>query len=173
MRRERNLEKNMNTTTSKLQITTPSDLEIVMTREFNAPRVLVWQAWTQPEHVKNWWGCAASTITHCEIDLRVGGTWRYVMDVNGEEFGFHGVYREIHAPEKLVHSQIFEPMPQHEVLVTVVFEERNGVTTMTETLLHANKEARDGHLQSGIETGAAQSMDKLDEVLASLAGENQ
>lgn len=162
----------MNTTTSKLQITTPSDLEIVMKRDFQAPRVLVWQAWTQPEHVSKWWGCAASIITHCEIDLRIGGTWRYVMDVNGEEYSFHGEYREISAPEKLVHTQIFEPMPEHEVLVTVVFEEHNGVTTMTETALYASKEARDGHLQSGMETGASQSMDKLDNVLASLQGEN-
>lgn len=158
----------MNTTASKLQISTPSDREIVMTRDFHFPRVLVWKAWTQAEHVKNWWGCAASKITHCEIDLRVGGAWRYVMDVDGQEMGFHGVYRQIQEPEKLVHTQIFEPMPQHEVLVTVVFEEQNGVTRMTETALYNSKEARDGHLQSGMETGAGQSMDKLDEVLSTL-----
>ena len=159
----------MNTTTSKLQITIPSDREIVMTRDFHFPRVLVWKAWTQPEHVKNWWGCTASKITHCEIDLRVGGTWRYVMDVQGQEYGFHGEYREISEPEKLIHTQIFEPMPEHEVLVTVVFEEKDSVTTMTETSLYASKEARDGHLQSGMEQGAAQSLDKLDKVLASLS----
>lgn len=159
----------MNTTASKLQITTPSDLEIVMTREFHFSRSLVWRAWTQPEHVAKWWGCAASKITLCEIDLRVGGAWRYVMDVEGQEYAFHGEYREISKPEKLVHTQIFEPMPEHEVLVTVVFEEKNGVTTMTETALYPSTEARDGHLQSGMKTGAAQSMDKLENLLATLS----
>ena len=158
----------MNATTSKLQITTPSDLEIVMTRDFHFPRALVWKAWTEPEHVAKWWGCAQSRTEVCEMDFRPGGAWRFLLHADGESWGFRGVYREIEAPSRIVNTQVFEPMPQHEALVTVVFEEYNGVTTMTETLLHTSKEARDGHLQSGMETGVAQSLDALETLLASL-----
>jgi len=145
-----------------LVITTPSDREIVLTRSFDAPRKLVFEAWTQPEHVKRWWGCQSSSMTVCEIDLRVGGAWRYVLRaLNGDEHGFHGVYREIAAPARLVHTYIYEPFPDHGALNTVQFEERDGKTTITETILHHSTEARDGHLNSGMEAGAAESLNRL------------
>lgn len=161
----------MSTTNSEtFQITTPSDLEFVMTRTFNAPRVLVWDAWTKPEHVAKWWGCSESKITVCEIDLRVDGAWRYVLQTtDGSEFGFYGVYCEITPHEKLVHTSLYEPMPQYPTLVTVVFEERDGKTLMTETTRHNSTQARDGHLQSGLEGGAQQSLNRLEEYVASLA----
>ena len=122
---------------SGLIVTTPTDREIVLTRSFAAPRGLVFEAWTTPEHVRHWWGCRDFPMTVCEIDLRVGGAWRYVVSASdGDEHGFHGVYREIVAPARLVHTYIYEPMPQHGALNTVLFEERNGRTTVIETVLH-------------------------------------
>lgn len=166
----------MATTNSEtFQITTPSDLEFVMTRQFNAPRELVWDAWTKPEHVQKWWGCHQSKMTVCEIDLREGGAWRYVLQmIEGSESdftgecGFSGVFQEITPHERLVHTSVFEPMPQCPSLVTVLLEERDGKTFLTETTRHETSEARDGHLQSGLEGGARQSMDQLEEYVASL-----
>jgi uncharacterized protein YndB with AHSA1/START domain len=153
--------------TSGLIITTPTDREIVLTRSFAAPRSLVFEAWTTPEHVRHWWGCSPLVI--CEIDLRGGGAWRYVMRLqNGEEHGFHGVYREVVAPARLVHTFIYEPMPQHGALNTVLFQERNGRTTVIETVLHQTTEARDGHLHSGMEAGAAQSLNRLEAYLETM-----
>ena len=155
--------------TESLVITTPTDREIVLTRSFNAPRKLVFEAWTRPEHVRRWWSCDAATITVCDIDLRVGGTWHYVMRLpGGEEVGFHGVYREIVAPARLVHTFIYEPMPQHAALNTVLFEENHGRTTVIETVLHQTTEARDGHLNSGMETGATESLNRLAALLATM-----
>ena len=157
-------------TKSKLSITTPSELEIVLTREFDAPRELVWQAYTTPEHIKRWWGCNQSTLTTCEVDLRKGGAWRNVLSIGeDQEWGFHGVYREIQQPERLVFTQIFEPMPQHPSLVTVTFNEQNSKTLLHEVILHESVEARDGHLQSGMEEGVAQTFDKLEAHLITLA----
>jgi uncharacterized protein YndB with AHSA1/START domain len=155
--------------TSGLIITTPTDREIVLTRSFSAPRGLVFEAWTTPEHVRRWWGCDKAAMTVCEIDLRVGGSWRYVLSANGEEHGFHGVYREVVAPARLVHTYIYEPMPQHGALNTVLFEERGGGrTTVIETVLHQTREARDGHLQSGMEGGATESMNRLEAYLETM-----
>jgi uncharacterized protein YndB with AHSA1/START domain len=161
----------MATTNSEtFQITTPSDFEFVITRQFNAPRELVWEAWTKPEHVRKWWGCNESTMTVCEIDLRVDGAWRYVMQLpDGSEFGFNGVFREVSPHARLVHTSIFEPMPQHPSLVTVALEERDGKTILTETTHHNSTEARDGHLHSGLDVGARQSLDRLEEYVGSLA----
>jgi uncharacterized protein YndB with AHSA1/START domain len=159
----------MDARTSNLIITTPTDREIVLTRSFDAPRKLVFEAWTKPEHVKRWWACDTATITVCEIDLRVGGAWRYVMRLaDGHEVGFHGIYREIVAPARLVHTFIYEPMPQHGALNTVLFEERGGRTTVIETVLHQSTEARDGHLHSGLETGASQSLNRLEALLETM-----
>ncbi|BCM91014.1 hypothetical protein IAD21_02878 [Abditibacteriota bacterium] len=157
-------------TKNVMTLTLPSDLEFTLTRVFNAPRHLVFAAWTEPEHVKRWWGCNGSAMPVCEIDLRVGGAWRYVVRMpDGAEFGFNGVYREIEAPKRLVHTSIFEPMPEHEALVTVLFEEHDGKTTLIETTLHKSVEARDGHLQSGMEAGAAQTFDRLEALLEARA----
>lgn len=113
-------------------------------------------------------------MTVCEIDLRVDGAWRYVIQMPGiqmlgsEEYGFHGVFREIAPHEKLVRTSIFEQMPQYPSLVTVVLEERDGKTFMTQTTRHETTEARDGHLHSGVENGSRQSLDRLEEYVASL-----
>lgn len=153
-----------------LTLTLPSDREIVLTRVFDAPRQLVFEAWTRPEHVARWWGLRHQSMTVCEIDLRPGGAWRFVLrEPDGQEFAFHGVYREIAPPERLVHTFVFEPMPQHEALITVVFREDDGKTTMTETILHRTAAARDGHLQSGMEAGSAECLDRLEELLDTIA----
>jgi uncharacterized protein YndB with AHSA1/START domain len=156
----------------KLAVTLPSDREIVLTRDFNAPRRLVFEVWTKREHVMRWWaGCDDNTLAVCEIDLRVGGAWRYVVrGPDGQNYPFKGIYREILAPERLVLTQVFdvEPYSRSEALVSVVFEDQRGRTRMTETILHATQDARDKHLQSGMETGAATSFDRLEDIVQGL-----
>ncbi len=157
---------------STFKISLPSDLEIVMEREFDAPRELVFKVWTEPEHVKRWWGCNESKLVVCEADVRPGGQWRYVMQIaDGSQFPFKGEYRELSPPERLVHTSIYdiEPYNAEEALVTVVFQDLGGRTKIVETTLHTSKEARDGHVNSGMEYGAAQSLDKLEVLLDGLA----
>ncbi len=158
--------------TATLSVTTPSDREIVLRRAFQAPRALVFDAWTRPEHVKRWWGLRHQELTVCEIDLRPGGAWRYVLrEPDGQEFRFRGVYREVAPPARLVYTECFdEPaVGCPEALVTVEFEERDAWTCVTSTVLHKSKEARDGHLQYGMEPGATESLDRLAELLRTLA----
>ena len=153
-----------------LTITLPSDLEIVMTREFDAPRRLIFEAFTRPEHLRRWWGPRYLTLTVCEVDLRPGGAWRFVQRTpDGQEFGFRGVYQEIVPPERLAYTFVFEPFPEHDAVVTVVLDERNGKTTLTETTRHKTRDGRDGHLNSGMEDGSTDSFNRLDELLATLA----
>jgi uncharacterized protein YndB with AHSA1/START domain len=155
---------------SGLTVTLPSDLEIVMTREFQAPRRLVYEAFTRPEHLKRWWGPRYLELSVCEVDLREGGSWRFVQRApDGQEFGFRGVYQEIAPPERLVYTFIFEPMPEHDAVVTIVFEERIGRTTLRQTTRHKTKFGRDGHLNAGMEEGVIDSYARLDELLATLA----
>ena len=154
------------------KISLPSDREIVLTRVVNAPRAVVFEAWTKPEHVKRWWGLRHQQLSVCEIDLRPGGSWRYVLrDPNGQDFRFHGVYREVVPPSRLVYTEYFdEPsIGSPEWLTTLKFEEKDGSTTLTSTVLHKSKEARDGHLQSGMEKGSAESLDRLAEHLRTMA----
>lgn len=154
----------------KLQITTPSDREIAMTRAFDAPRKLVYDAWTRPELLKRWLGVRGGwTMAVCEIDLKVGGRYRYVWrGPTGNEMGMGGVYREVAPPERLVATEKFDdPWYEGEAVDTTVFVEHDGKTTVTTTVLYATKEARDGVLQSPMERGVAESYNVLDEVLAS------
>ena len=155
-----------------LKITTPSDLEIAMTRMFDAPRHLVFDAMTQPQHVRRWFGCAAFALSVCEIDLRVGGAYRFTMRMpDGIENTLQGVYREVVRPERVVFTEQFS-MPgftSGEYQVTSTFVERGGKTTLTTTILHKSKEDRDGHLNSGIENGVAPAYDRLAEVVAAMA----
>jgi uncharacterized protein YndB with AHSA1/START domain len=154
-----------------LEITTPSDLEIQMTRVFDAPARLLWQASTTPAYVKRWWGGACMNLHTCEIDLRVGGSWRYVSGgPDGKDHGFHGVYRELVPSERIVHTQVYEPYPDVEAIVTVTFVEHDDKTTLTSTIRHQTKANRDGHLASGMEKGIAESYDELEQVAASLRG---
>ncbi|MBC8065688.1 MAG: SRPBCC family protein [Chlorobia bacterium] len=154
-----------------MTLTTPSDREIVLTREFDARRELVFEAYTKPEHISRWWGCNDSTTT-CEMDFRVGGEYRFVMrSSEGTEHPFKGIYREISAPERLVNTQIYdvEPYSEFEALITTVFEDLGGRTKLTSTILHRSIEERDGHLNSGMKHGAAESLNRLEELLATMA----
>ena len=152
----------------RLKVTLPSDCEIVMTRTFDAPAALVVEAWTTPEHVRQWWGLRAEDMVVCEIDLRVGGTWRFVTrDGDGNEIAFRGEYREIVAPTRLVNTEIFEMFPDNGSLITSLFEERDGRTTLTSTCVYESKEVRD-MVATSMEHGVDVSMDRLEELLATL-----
>jgi uncharacterized protein YndB with AHSA1/START domain/pimeloyl-ACP methyl ester carboxylesterase len=150
-----------------MTLTMPSDREIVVTRVFNAPRRLVFEAWTTPERLAQWWGPRSLTLTVCEIDLRAGGAWRFVVRApNGEEYGFKGVYREIVPYERLVYTDSFDGVPDHEALVKLTFDEHDGRTTLTMASLYESVEYRDGHLASGMEQGMTETLDRLAEHLA-------
>src|ERR1700694_5977200 len=157
------------TSKATLQITTPSDREIAMTRVFNAPRHLVFNALTKPELVKKWLlGPPGWTMPVCEIDLRVGGQYRYVWrrESSGKEMGMGGVYREIVPQERLVCTELFdEAWYAGESLITTILVEQGGRTTMTTTMLYVSQEVRDGVLKSGMESGVAASYDRLTELL--------
>ena len=156
-------------TTKQYTLTTPSDTEIVMTREFDAPRELVFRAYTDPELIPQWWGLRTNQTTVDVMDVRPGGTWRYVQrSPDGQEFGFHGEYREVTPPERLVSTFEFEGMPGHVIVDTLTLEEINGRTLLTATSRFTSKEDRDGMISSGMESGAAESHDRLAELLATL-----
>jgi uncharacterized protein YndB with AHSA1/START domain len=153
-----------------LKVTTPSDLEIAMTRVFSAPRRLVFEALTKPELVKQWLlGPPGWTMPVCEIDLRVGGAFRYVWrHAEGREMGMGGVFREIVPQERIVHTELFdEAWYAGEALVTNVLVEQGGKTTLTLTSRFETRETRDAVLKSGMESGVAVSYDRLEQLLAS------
>ena len=152
--------------------TTPSDREIVLTRLFDAPRRLVFEAMTKPEHVKRWWGILDErySVPVCEIDLRPGGKWRFVGKGPQGEYGFHGVYREIVAPERVVFTEIYDPFPDAESVVTSVLTEENGKTRLTATCVYPSLEVRDMVLKSGMTRGAGISYDRLEELVQQLKG---
>ena len=158
-------------TSSATTMTLPSDREILIERAFNAPRRLVFEALTRPEHVANWYGPRAMTLTSCHIDLRVGGAWRYVVrDPAGNDFAFSGEYIEIVPPERLVCTENFEGIPPgHDYLVTVTLDEQDGKTKLRSHLQYKSPEDRDGHIQSGMESGMRETYDRLAELLATLA----
>ena len=157
---------------STFTITTPSDREIVMARVFNAPRRLVFDAFTTPELVKQWLlGPPGWSMPVCDIDLKVGGTYRYVWkrDSDGTEMSSGGVFREIIAPDRMVATEKFEqPWYPGEALVTTTLVEHQGKTTVSMTILYDSRETRDMVLKSGMERGVAASYDRLAELLASL-----
>lgn len=155
-----------------LRVTTPTDREIAMTRVFDAPRRLVFDAYTKPELLQRWLGVQNGwSLAVCEIDLRVGGTYRYVWRrPDGREMGMRGVYREIVAPERVVATESFDdPWYEGEAVGTTEFVEQGGMTTLTITVLYASKEVRDAVLRSPMEEGVARSFDKLAELLASVS----
>lgn len=156
------------TNTATLEVTTPSDREILITRDFNAPRDLVFDAHTKPELVKRWmFGPDGWIFTVCEIDLRVGGKYRFVWRKDDEEMGMGGTYREVARPERLVSSELFdEDWTGGETTNTMVLAERGTGTRLTTTLLYGSKEARDGALQSGMDEGMAAGYARLDAILA-------
>jgi uncharacterized protein YndB with AHSA1/START domain len=153
----------------RLQVTTPSEREIVMTRVFDAPRSLVFDAWTKPELLKRWLGVRGGTFAVCEVDLKVGGRYRFVWrGPEGITMGMGGVYREIVRSERLVATEKFDdPWYAGEALDTTVFVEEEGQTTVTTTVLYESQEVRDAVLESGMDRGVAESYDTLDELLSS------
>jgi len=155
---------------STFAVTTPSDVEIVITRLFDAPRHLVFEAMTKPEHIVRWWGRLGEgySVPVCEVDLRPGGAWRHVNRHPGGEAAFHGVYREIAPPERLVYTEIFEPFEDAPSLVTMSLTEEQGKTRLTVTASYPSRDVRDMVLQTGMEKGAAISYDRLEEVATEL-----
>jgi uncharacterized protein YndB with AHSA1/START domain len=150
-------------------VTLPTDDQIVITREFDAPRHLVYEAWTTPELVKRWWSGERGEVTLAEIDLRVGGVWRYVMVAQGGfEVAFHGEYREIVPNERLVTTEVYEGMPEAEAVNIMTFTEVDGRTTLTILVQHTSREDRDAHINSGMEAGMQEAMDRLEQVAVSL-----
>jgi len=153
--------------TGTLNVTLPSEREIVLTRVFDAPRRMVYDAMTKPELLKRWFGPRGWSLVVCEIDLRVGGKWRFVLrGPDGTEMGMSGVYRELTRPERSMHTESFDDFPG-ESLVTTVLVEDAAKTTLTGTILYDSQEIRDAVIKSGMEHGAAETYDKLAELLAS------
>ena len=159
----------------KAQVTLPTDEQIRITREFDAPRHLVYKAWTTPELVKRWWNAKRGEVTVAEIDLRVGGKWRYAMVTpDGFEVAFHGEYREIVPNERLVTTEVYEGLPEGvseedaATLNTATFAERDGRTTLTILIEAKSKAARDAIVESGMEAGLQDALDLAEEVVLSL-----
>ncbi len=150
-------------------IADPNEPTIITRRTVDAPRALVFDCWTKPEHMRRWLGPRALTMISCEVDLRVGGGYRYVHRApDGQEYAFRGEYREIVRPERLVATFVFELFPEAEALETLTLEETNGKTLVTTHTLHRTLQARDGHLNSGMEAGMVEGYGRLDELLAAL-----
>ena len=151
-------------------VTTPSDREIRMSRLFDAPRHLVFEAMSKPEHIREWWGRLGDgySVPVCEVDLRPGGRWRFVNRHPHGEAAFHGVYREITPPERIVFTEIFEEFPDSESVVTAVLTEEKGKTRLTATVIYPSRDVRDAVVNSGMAKGAAISYDRLEEVAARL-----
>jgi uncharacterized protein YndB with AHSA1/START domain len=157
------------------KVTLPADEQILITREFDAPKHLVYKAWTTPELVRRWWHANLGEMTTCEIDLRVGGMWRYVMITEGGfEVGFHGEYREIVPNERLVSTEAYEGIPDADAraaLDTMTLTEEDGRTTVSILVEHKSKADRDAHIESGMESGMQAAMDLLEQTAISLGTE--
>ena len=149
---------------AKLKLTAePGSHSLVMTRLFDAPREVVFNAYTDPEQVPQWWGMEGVTTIVDQMDVRKGGMWRYIQrDAEGNEYAFNGVYHEVITPERLTYTFEFEPMPGHVLMETITFEEQaDGKTLMTDASVFQSVEDRDGMLSMGMEAGAAESMNRL------------
>jgi uncharacterized protein YndB with AHSA1/START domain len=158
-------------TTHSAEVTLPSDTEILITREFDAPKHLVWKAYTTPELIKRWWAGSNGTVTSAEVDLRVGGTWRYVMAASGDEpfeVAFHGEFREIQAPDRLVNTEVYEGAPEGLGVITTTFTETDGRTTLTQLCDYGDRKVRDAVIDSGMEVGMQSSLDEMEKVAVSL-----
>ena len=150
--------------------TLPSDNEILVTREFDAPAELVFDAWTTPDLVKRWWAGDRGEVTEAQVDLRIGGRWRWVMTANGGfEVAFSGEYREIDRPRRLVRTEVFEMFPDAEAVSTVTFDEFNGVTTLRILGRYPSQEHRDAAIAAGMEGGLQTSLDALERLVAHAA----
>jgi len=158
------------TTTNSAVVTLPSDTQILITRVFDAPRQLVYRAYTTPELIRRWWSGDRGEVTSAEVDLRPGGSWRYVMTANaGFEVAFHGEYQEIIPGERIVATEVYEGAPDAAAVTTTTFTEHAGRTTLEILVQHISRENRDLHLNSGMEAGMQESMNHLDQVARTLA----
>jgi uncharacterized protein YndB with AHSA1/START domain len=155
----------------EVRVSLPSEREIEFTCCLQRSAQLLFEAWTTPEHLRHWWGCEGSSIPHCAIDLRVGGSWSLVMRMpDGSDHPFHGTYREILRPRRLVYSECYD-MPQFgnpEWLTTVRFDETETGTQVTHTIQHKSREVRDAHLQAGMQEGTVQTLTRLNEHTAAI-----
>ena len=150
-------------------VTLPSDTQILITREFDAPRHLVYRAYTTPELIRRWWSGDRGEVTSAEVDLRPGGRWRYVMTANaGFEVAFHGEYQEIIPGERIVATEVYEGAPDAPAVSTTTFAEHAGRTTVTILVQHISQENRDAHLNSGMEAGLQEALDHLEQVARTL-----
>ena len=157
------------TTSGSAKVTLPADDQILITREFDAPAELIWKAWTTPELVRRWWHANRGEMTRCDIDLRVGGRWRYVMVAGGDfEVGFHGEFREIVPFERIVSTEVYEGFPDAGAVNTLTLTEVDGRTTMEILVQHELPEHRDAHIASGLEAGLQDAMDLLEQVAVAL-----
>ena len=159
------------TSSGTAKVTLPTDEEILITREFDAPRHLVYRAWTTPELVMRWWSGQRGEMKVADIDLRVGGTWRYVMVAQGgHEVAFHGEFREIVPDERIVTTEVYEGMPEvgDPAVDTVTFTEAGGRTTLELLMRVSSKEIRDMILETGMEVGMQEQMDALEQIAGSL-----
>lgn len=155
----------MTAATRQTTLTLPSDLEIRIVRDFAAPRALVFDAFTQRDQVPQWYGCAEMSLVSCEMDVRVGGDWRYVTRMpDGSQHAHSGTYKVIERPARLVYSERYEQIPGSEHEVALTFTEANGVTTLTMNLTYPAQQVRDGHLSSGFDRGLAAMFDRLEQV---------
>jgi len=161
------------TTTGTAVLTLPNDTDIQVVRRFAAPAAAVWRVFTEPDLVARWWAGRRGTVTSVEIDLRVGGAYRYVMQADGGfEVAFHGEFTEVVPPERLVHTEVFEGMPDGDAAATLntyAFAEEDGTTTLTLVTRAPSKEVRDAIVESGMEGGLQEGFDLVDELAADLA----
>jgi uncharacterized protein YndB with AHSA1/START domain len=158
-------------TTNRTQMELQGERELVLSRTFRAPSEIVFDAWTKPELVRRWWAPKSHgvTVVECSADVRPGGAWRYVLGRGAERIAFSGKYLEVARATRLVYTSWFEAIPGAEVTVTVTFEEKDGATTLVAREIYPSKEALQSALATGMEHGARETMDQLDELVASLS----
>jgi uncharacterized protein YndB with AHSA1/START domain len=157
------------TTSNSAVVTLPSETQILITREFDAPRHLVYRAYTTPDLIKRWWSGDRGEVTAVEVDLRPGGKWRYVMTASaGFEVAFHGEYQEIIPGERIVATEVYEGAPDAAAVTTASFAEHDGRTTLSILVQHISRENRDMHLNSGMEPGMQESLNHLEHVARTL-----
>lgn len=160
--------------TGSAVLTLPSDTEIRMERKFDAPAELVFDVWTTPEHVRNWWGFPEHKMTECRIDLRVGGEYRYAALIPEiGEMAFRGEFKEIERPHRLVVTEVYEAYPDTVAVNTLTLEESDGVTTMVVTMAYPSREARDAVIESGMEGGLQVSLNRVDSILEDLTQDEE
>lgn len=153
---------------STAALSLPSDLEIAIVRDFKAPRTLVFDAWTKAEHMRRWFGMCHFTLALCEVDCRVGGKYRFVFHEaeRGMDHALSGEFQQVERPARLVFSERYEPVPGSDHRVALTFEERDGVTRLEQRMTYPSKQARDGHLASGLESATAESLNRLEQFLS-------